>query len=35
MLMISPKPAQYIEKDTAFNVNKNGYIVVDFTPFDT
>lgn len=34
MLAIQPKPAQFNETANSFQVSKNGYIQVDFTPFE-
>ena len=32
--MIQPRPAQFSEKDTSYQVQKNGYITFDFTPME-
>lgn len=34
MLGVQPKPAQFQESANSFNVSKNGYIQVDFTPIE-
>ena len=34
MVMIQPKPAQFSEKENSYQVSKNGYISIDFTPLN-
>ena len=34
ILMISPRASQFSEKENSFQVNKNGYIIFDFTPME-
>lgn len=35
IMQVTPKQATFLEKETAFSVNKNGYVVFDFSPVDS
>ena len=34
MLQVVPKPASFSETTNAYQVSKNGYITIDFTPLE-